>query len=191
MELWYNASSYYFILEYIEKKKNTLNMVLGEGGSNLYRNIYIYIWGVWGGAKGRFRDFYFFYIYFKVLSGDLSNNDQILKKKKKMGGFTPLGTWDFRKMTQNLKFWQFLTLSQYISGTVIWKGMLFWTFWHQSRFARPKIDFTGVIFVKKNLKFSEICHSKKGVLGPLQGGWGVKFGIFTIFSYMSMYYLVI
>ena len=38
--------------------------------------------GVWGGAKGRFRDFYIFYIYFKVLSGDLCNNDKILKNEK-------------------------------------------------------------------------------------------------------------
>ena len=174
-------------------------MVLGEGDSNLYRNIYIYIYMdiyiyIWGVLRRRQGSISWFLLFLHIFQGIIRWFKQYWpnsKNQKRMGGFTPLGTWDFRKMTQNLKFWQFLTLSQYISGTVIWKGMLFWTFWHQSRFARPKIDFTGVIFVKKNLKFSEICHSKKGVLGPLQGGWGVKFGIFTIFSYMSMYYQVI
>ena len=77
------------------------------------------------------RDFYTFFIYFKVLLGDLSKKDKsFLKKDKKK---IPLGHAPhplrnpvfLAKMTRNLKFLPILALPQCIISNVIWKENAF------------------------------------------------------------------
>ena len=116
---------------------------------------------------------------------------QNLKKQKNWGNFTP-PFWDFgSKWPKILNFDHFLPFPNLFLVSWYERGMLFWTIWYQSRFTRPKIDFTRIIFVKKTWIFPKFCRSKRGVWGGSRGGWGVKFGIFTLFSYMSIYYHVI
>ena len=154
--------------------------------------MYIYIWGGLRRRQGSISWFlHFLHIFQGIIRWFKQNWPNFKNQKKKIRGFYP-PFLDFASKWPKISNFDHFSPSPNLF-LVSWyeRGMLFWTIWYQSRFTRPKIDFTRIIFVKKTWIFPKFCRSKRGVWGSSRGDWGVKFGIFTLFSYLSMYYHVI